>query len=399
MKVLQINTTINTGSTGRITEGIGQNLLVNGHKSYVAYGRGDRPSKSKKIKIGNTIDVYTHVLKTVLTDRHGFGSVKATNILIKEIDSIKPDVIGLHNLHGYYIHIGLLFEYLSKKKTPVIWTFHDSWPYTGHCTFYESVDCIKWQTECNYCPKTGVYPRSIALDQSSRNFKDKKSLYENYSNLSIVTPSYWLKQEVKKSFFKNHPTYVIPNGIDVSVFKPIYHQGEPREKVVLGVASTWDKRKGLEDFIELSTLISEDFQIVLIGLSLKQKNSLPSNMIGIKRTENIEELVTWYNKALIFINPTWQDNFPTTNLEALACGTPVITYNTGGSPEAIDSKTGYVVEKGDLGGVVDAIKEIDNNGKKHYSPHCRDRAIRFYNKEDRYNDYVKLYEKILIKNA
>jgi putative colanic acid biosynthesis glycosyltransferase len=404
MKILQINTTVNSGSTGRIAEDIGRVLIANEHESYIAFGRGDHESLSKKIKIGTKQDVNWHGVLTLLTDRHGFGSVKATKQLIAEIDAVKPDVIGLHNIHGYYVNIELLFNYITNKNIPVIWTFHDCWPFTGHCTFFDSVGCEKWKTQCEKCPKTKMYPKSIGLDNSFKNYNDKKRIFNQVQNLQIVTPSHWLKELVKESFLK-HPVVCIHNGIDLSQFRPAADTDHLRaklylqnKKIVLGVASIWDERKGLADFVKLADLLSEDHQIVLIGLTQKQLDVLPKNMIGIKRTESISELVAYYSMANVFVNPTYQDNFPTTNIEALACGTPVITYDTGGSPEAIDANTGEIVQKGDMLSLKQAIEKWCVNNSVDASNKCRIRAEKFFNKEDRYKEYLTIYEQILKEN-
>lgn len=394
MKVLQINVTVNTGSTGRIAEDIGSILINENHESYIAFGQGNRPSKSEKIKIGNQFDLYRHGINTLLFDRHGFGSFNATQKLIKRIESIKPDVIGLHNLHGYYINIKLLFEYLSKSKIPILWTLYDCWSFTGHCTYFDDINCEKWKIQCNSCPKTHRYPRSLIIDNSRLNYIDKKRLFGLPDNLDIVVHSDWLKRNVEDSFLKSRKIHQIPSGIDIELFKPQTRDlNDP--KVILGVASTWNKRKGLSDFIKLSHLLGHDYQIVLIGLSKQQIRELPINIRGIYRTENIEELTIWYSKALVFINPTYQDNFPTTNIEALACGTPVITYNTGGSPEAINENTGRVVNKGNIQGLRDAIQELEALPQEQLRNDCRARAEKYFDKNNRYQDYLNLYEQIL----
>lgn len=392
MIVLQINTTVNTGSTGRIAEDIGQVLIDNGHKSYIAYGRGNFSSKSNLIKIGTQKDVYFHGVKTALFDRHSFGSKKVTQELINKIDSIKPDVIGLHNLHGYYINIEVLFTYLSKIDIPIFWTLFDCWAFTGHCTYFDDINCKKWETQCNTCQKTNKYPSSYWLDNSKKNYRDKKKLFNLPQKLELIVHSKWLKKLVQKSFLKTKPIHHIFSGVDLMKFTVKPFEINTKEKV-LGVASTWDLRKGLNDFIKLSKLLDPSYQVVLIGLSKHQIKTLPNNIMGIERTENIEELAQWYSDATVFVNPTYQDNFPTTNLEALACGTPIITYNTGGSPEAIDEKTGFVIKKGDVYGIVNAIKKISKLEKEEFSINCRKRAMELFNKEDRYNDYIKLYEK------
>jgi len=391
MRILQINTAVNTGSTGRIAEDIGKVLIEHGHESYIAFGRGDRPSQSKKIKIGTKLDTYKHGIKTLVFDKHGLSSSQATKEFLNKVDEVKPDVVGLHNIHGYYINYKILFEYLKAKQLPVLWTFHDCWPFTGHCTYFDSVDCRKWETHCNNCPKTASYPKAL-VDRSYNNFEDKKEAFTGLDNLKIITPSHWLANHVKHSFLKNYPVEVIHNGIDLSLFKPDITQYKPEEKIVLGVASTWDKRKGLEDFKTLRKTLPLSTKIVLIGLRKKQIDTLPEGITGISRTENTEELITWYNKASVFVNPTYTDNFPTTNIEALACGTPVITYNTGGSPEAIDNSersTGMVVEKGNVEKLSMAILSIKKNNAVIDS--CRRRAELCFDAKERYLDYLNLY--------
>ena len=402
MKVLQINTTVNTGSTGKITEGIGQQLINRGHDSSIAYGRRKvNKSESKLITIGSKLDQLIHGLHTRILDRHGFASKKATTKLIQEIEHFNPDAIGLHNLHGYYLNIEVLFNFLSKFKKPVVWTFHDCWPFTGHCAFYDSVQCKRWQDACFSCPKKKSYPSSYFLDQSTKNFLDKKKLFNQVKDLQIITPSHWLKNEVNQSFLSGIPCKTIHNGIDLEVFYP--REGDmistkyllQSKKVVLGVANIWSKRKGLGDFLKLAEGLPEEYQIILLGLNKKQINKLPDNIIGITRTESVDEMVSLYNIASVFVNPTIEDNFPTTNIEALACGTPVITYNTGGSPEAIDEETGKVVEKGDVKGLWEGIQSFSEADPNDISKKCRERAERYFDREERFKDYVELYEKIV----
>jgi len=397
MKLLQINTTVNTTSTGRITEEIGQKAMEDGHESYIAYRKaGPAGSRSELIKIGNELDRYWHGLKTRVFDLHGFGSKRATRELVREINDINPDVIGLHNLHGYYVNIEILFNYLKDVQKPVLWTFHDCWPFTGHCTYFESVNCERWKTGCHDCPLKKNYPASYFLDNSRWNYAKKKELFNGLKNLTIVTPSAWLKNYVTQSFLKDYPVKVIHNGIDTAVFTP-NDNGLPEElrstdkKIVLGVASVWDKRKGLQDFIELSKILDRKYKIVLVGLSKRQMKKLPDEIIGISRTEDVHQLAALYSVAEVFVNPTWIDNFPTTNIEALSCGTPVITYRTGGSPEAIDEETGFVVKKGSFEQISPLIEEISSKGKIYYRDRCRERAIRLYEKENQWGKYIDLY--------
>lgn len=402
MKVLQINTSVNTGSTGRIAEEIGKKLVSFGYESHIAFSKkGPSGSSSNLIQIGSTADVYIHALKTRLLDAHGFGSTQATKKLVMEICKIDPDLIGLHNLHGYYLNIKKLFSYLKNVQKPIVWTFHDCWPFTGHCSHFDYVSCDKWKTECHECPLSGKYPASWFVDNSRENFHRKKDLFNGLENLTIITPSHWLKNLVGQSFLSNYRVEVVHNGIDLDQFKPVdsreviskYHLSE--KKILLGVANVWDRIKGLNYFVELSRRLDDSFRIVLIGLSEEKSKGLPENIVAIQRTENIDELVSFYNIADMYINPTLADNFPTTNLEALACGTPVVTFDTGGSPEAVDEQTGIVVEKGNMEQLLEAVDKILSKSTENYQNNCRNRAIALYDKEERYSDYMSIYENML----
>jgi putative colanic acid biosynthesis glycosyltransferase len=401
MKILQINAVVNSGSTGHIAEDIGKLLISKGHDSYIAFGRGNRPSSSILIRIGNLWNIRLHVIKSRLLDRHGFGSENATQKLIKKIELIKPDVIHLHNLHGYYINLDVLFNYLKTAQIPVVWTLHDCWAFTGHCTYFDYVNCFKWQTECFNCPNKKAYPASWLLDNSKLNYKQKKILFNSVPRISIVSPSQWLADHVSKSFLGGYPINLIRNGIDLSVFYPRTtgnikeRLGIPNRFMLLGVASVWDRRKGLDDFIQLNKIIDEDSIIVLVGLSRKQIKNLPEGIIGLARTENNDELAEFYSAADVFLNPTWVDNCPITNSESLACGTPVITYRTGGSPEAINEHSGFIVPKGDNYSLYSAIMEIKRKGKYNFSQSCIERAAELYNKDIKYQEYIDLYSSLI----
>lgn len=397
-KLLIINVTANSGSTGRIAEEIGQTAISNGYDTYFAYGRLARESKCKLIKIGKKLNVRLHGIESRLFDNHGFSSRIATKRFIKEIEKIKPDIINIHNLHGYYINVKILFEYLNKTNIPIVWTFHDCWPFTGHCSYFDRYNCTKWKTECHSCPNKHGYPSSLLLSRAKRNFNKKRKLFSNYKKTTIVTPSNWLSDITKQSFFKGKNIVTINNGTDLTTFKIV--NGNKRhslnlqnKKIVLGVASIWDKRKGFDDFIRLNELLSDDYKIILVGLNKKQIESLPENIIGIERTESVHELAELYSMADVFVNPTYSDNFPTTNIEALACGTPVITYKTGGSPEAIDEMTGIVVEQGNINKLKEAIESVAKD-KAMYTERCRERAVNLYNKQDRFNDYINLFNSL-----
>ena len=400
MKVLQINTTGSSGSTGRIASEIGDLTLKLGHESTIGVGRIYGQSKSSMIRIGNRIDFILHVLNSRMFDRHGFGSKRATDSFISRISEWDPDIVHLHNIHGYYIHIGVLFDYLGKANKPVIWTFHDCWPFTGHCSHFQYVNCVKWQSECVKCPNIHGYPKSWFIDNSRDNYSKKKGLFTDIKEMILVSPSAWLAGSLSNSFLSGYETMVINNGVDLKKFRPFRDERVIKKyklghKYILGVASVWTDKKGLADFIKLRKLLDPEVEIVLVGVTPKQAKSLPYGIKGILRTETTDELATIYSKAEVFVNPTYVDNFPSVNIENLACGTPVITYNTGGSPESIDEKTGIVVKKGDINALAIAISVIIGKGKEFFSRDCRLRAETYYNTEERSADYFSLYQRLI----
>ena len=399
MKVLQINSVCGIGSTGRIATDIHNILIEKNHESYIAYGRELPKNCDNTIKIGDKVDNYIHVAKTRVFDKHGFGSKQATTEFVNTIKILNPDIIHLHNIHGYYLNIEILFNYLKESNKPVIWTLHDCWSFTGHCAYFDYVGCDKWKTGCFNCPEKKAYPSSFGIDNSKNNYLNKKNIFTGINNLTIVTPSNWLADLVKNSYLKDYAIRVVNNGIDLKKFKPT--DSLFREKnylvdkfIILGVAYDWDRRKGLKYFVELSDKLKDDEIIILVGLSNEQLKQIPEKIIGISRTNNINELIDIYSSANIFVNPTLEDNFPTTNIEALACGTPVITFNTGGSIECIDHNTGSVVSIKNS----DALyKEIVKYKSKNtdISIKCVDRAKELYNKDDRYNEYIRLYKEMV----
>jgi putative colanic acid biosynthesis glycosyltransferase len=400
-KILQINVVINTGSTGRITEAIGQKIIAHQWQSYIAYGRyGDLSTTSIPIKIGSSLDKYAHFLKTRLTDRHGFGSKRATMAFIKKIKEINPDIVHLHNIHGYYLHVKLLFEYLSEAGIPVVWTLHDCWSYTGHCSHYSFVGCEKWKTACSQCPQLHAYPSSY-YDNSFKNYEDKKLIFNSLKNLTLVTVSNWLSHQVKQSFLGHHVMRTIKNGIDLNVFKYIPN-ASPENKhrfgdkiIILGVASPMSERKGFSHFVAFSKYLKADEILVLVGLNQQQLRKLPNFVIGLEKTKQVRDLVEIYSMATVFLNLTLEDNYPTTNLESIACGTPVITYSTGGSVESIDANTGYIVEKNDFSTIRKNIDLIRHKTKSHYLEPCRRKAISEFDKNTKFDEYINLYESIL----
>lgn len=399
MRVLQINSVANNGSTGRISEEIGKLISLNGHESYIAYGRRNAISASKLIKIGSKFEVYLHGITTLITDKHclGISSFFATKKFIRIIENINPDIIHIHNLHGYYINIEILFNYLSSKSIPIVWTLHDCWSFTGHCSHFETSSCEKWKTQCIKCPSIRSYPMSLFYDRSEKNFIKKRQLFCSINNIVIIPVSFWLGNLVKSSYLSNFRIKVIQNGIDIKAFKPYTNALDIKKKfginnklIILGVAGVWSKTKGLDDFIKIASLISKDKTIMLVGLSERQTISLPKNIVGIKKTECIAALAQIYSSADIYLNLTYADTFPTTNIEALACGTPVLTYRTGGSVEAINEEVGWVVEKGDINGVLNIINKIDHKDNALISK-CRQWCVNNYNNEIKFKEYLNLY--------
>lgn len=359
MKVLQINTVCGIRSTGRICTDIADVLAANRHECKIAFGREAVPLEYEKyaIRIGDSISVNLDAVITRIFDNAGFNSKAVTKKFINWIKEYDPDVIHLHNLHGYYINVELLFDYLKASGKPVVWTLHDCWSFTGHCTHFDYIGCEKWKTgSCSNCPLKKSYPKSLALENSAKNYSKKKKAFTGVPNMTIVTPSKWLADLVRQSFLKEYPIKVINNGIDLNVFKPTESDFRQRynlenKKIVLGVASAWSKSKGLYDFIKLSELLRADYKIVLVGLTKEQIKEMPENILCIERTNSTKELAEIYAAADVFVNPTYQDTYPTVNLEAQACGTPVITYSTGGSPESV-TENGVVLK-----GNVEMLKE------------------------------------------
>lgn len=407
-KLLQINPVmrINT-STGRIMQEIGDIAMRNGWESYIAYSKGrdgvEKPCNSQKVPVGNKLDTIIHGLATRFFDRHGLVSKGATKDFIKQIEEIKPDIIHIHNIHGYFLNYQVLFDYLAKTDIIVVWTVHDCWLYTGHCYHYSFAKCDKWTTGCGKCPQQRLFPASWFVDRSAQNYIDKKNAFTSISQgrLVIVPVSEWIRGEMSRSFLKDCEYRVIHNGIDLNTFT-IRDTKEVKDKyglngkrIYLGLASIWSTEKGWDDFMEMSKLLNDDETIVLVGVEKAKIQDLPKNVIGITRTENIGQLAELYSAADVFVNPTWQDNYPTVNLEAISCGTPVVTYRTGGSVEAITEQTGVVVEQGDVNGLLNTARDVASRGKEYYQEPCREYALQNFKKENRYVDYLKLYDELV----
>lgn len=389
MKVIQINTVYGTGSTGRIAKDLQRYLREHGHDCLVCYGRGDREKREDSYRISGRMGVYLHALLSRITDKQGLYSTCATRTLTKKIKEYAPDVIHLHNIHGYYLNYKQLFHFLAEYAVPVVWTLHDCWPFTGHCAHFEYTGCEKWQTLCCQCPQKTEYPASYVIDNSEGNYKLKKEIFQSINNMTIVTPSEWLAAMTKKSFLKKHPVRIIRNGVDREIFKPRPSDikarfGISNKKIVLGVANVWNKKKGLFDFFELAELLAPVYKVVLIGLAKEQLATLPKEILGIPRTKDATELAEWYTCAEVFVNPTYEDTYPTTNLEAEACGTPVITYQTGGSTESVRPE--FVVEKGNIPELKKRIENIDPS--THAIPNIT------LDKNESFEQYLSLYSEL-----
>jgi putative colanic acid biosynthesis glycosyltransferase len=396
--ILQINVSGNYGSTGQIAEDIGKKISQSNGVSTIGFGRYATLSASDTIKIGNKFGQAMHLIQTRLFDQHCLGSEAGTIEFVKKIKELNPDIIHLHQLHGYYISMKILFDFLRDFGKPVIWTFHDCWAYTGHCCHYSRVGCEKWKTSCHDCPLTQYYPQSFLYDNSESNYHLKKQLFNSVPNLTLVPVSEWLAGEIKLSFLKGHEIKPIHNGIDIEKYK----YSDPKKliekyqidgkSVVLGVASPWSDIKGLRDFVELSKIIDSKIQIILIGLSQIQIKKLPNNIIGISRLDDPTDLAKFYSLADVFVNPSKAESFGLVTVEAMACGTPVVGYNATATPELIKPGTGYVVEKLDIVGLHDRINLILKNGRSSYSDACRENVVLNYNKEVQYDKYLELYK-------
>ncbi len=366
-KLIQINTVCNT-STGRIMLDIQKKAEEEGGETLSCIGRRKVNQNLPCVKYGGFFSFWFHVAINTAFDKQGYGSFFATKRLVKRLREERPDIIHLHNLHGYYIYLPLLFRYLSNEfQGKVFWTFHDCWPFTGHCAYFTAVRCDKWKENCNHCPNKKQYPVSLLIDASSKNYRVKKEMFAQLKNLTIIVPSEWMKSLAQQSFMGKYPIKLVNNGIDLERFcyapdeKVLQKYHIPNDKkILLGVASVWEKRKGLEDFINLGCNLSEEYQIVLVGLSKRQIRKLPPAIIGIPRTDSSRELVAIYSQASIFINPSREESFSLVTIEAMACGTPVIALGTSAVKELISSDNGIVLESYFCEDYLAAIKKIES---------------------------------------
>lgn len=397
MKILFINSFLSSGGPPRIIKGLYDALTEQGHDCLLAAAR-EKPIDGMNVYvIGNQTRTYRNAIESRLLDNDGFVSSFETRKLIEAIKEFKPDVIHIHNLHGYYINSEILFNYLKSADIPVIWTFHDCWPFTGHCAYYDGIGCEKWQNGCGECGQKQAYPKSI-VDRSKRNWARKRAAFCGLPNATIVTPSKWLADVVKKSFLRDYRIEVVNNGVDLEQFHPIDSDfraahGLQDSFLIVSVAAVWDERKGFSDYIKLAGLFDDSMALVMVGVTKKQKESLPEKIIGIKKTESVQELAEIYSAADVFLNLTYEDNFPTVNIEALACGTSIITYDTGGSPEIADSENEIVCKRGDIGKIYNAILKIRNNDGRKETEALRGNAMK-YTKEQMTEKYMEIYLRV-----
>ncbi len=392
MKILMINSVCGFGSTGRICTDLAYSIISRGDECMIAYGRGSAPEElsSCTYKIGNDFDIKIHGLMTRLFDNHGFCSKNSTEELIAFIKKYNPDIIHLHNLHGYYLNIKVLFEYLRECKKKIVWTLHDCWSFTGHCAYYSAADCSQWKSGCKSCVCTGDYPKSYAKNSVYKNYIKKKELFCGLENLTLVTPSKWLAEQVEMSFLKDYKIVVIPNGIDTTAFSPAstdvfdeFHKNNI--KVLLGVASVWSKNKGLDSFNRLADIINEAYKIVLVGIDNADTSNVNKKILCLPRTQSITELSEIYSSADLFINPSIEETMGMTTVEALACGTPAVVYNRTAVPEIISNDCGIVIEPeaGKIAEVLENALKIDKSA-------CVKRAGEF-SLENQMNNYLKVY--------
>ena len=386
--LLQINATANWGSTGRIVEATGLAAKSHGWDSYVAYGRYSCPSSLGLIKVGGFLNPYLHYLESRLFDREGLGSACATRDLVDVMKRLDPDVVHLHNIHDHWLNYNILFDYLNQSDIKVVWTFHDCWAFTGHCFHFEMAGCDKWKYQCGECPLSRTYPKSMR-DNSRENYLLKKRLFTSCRDLTVAACSKWMADYVKDSFFSDRQVHVIHNGIDIDVFRPLEVTSDGRFRI-LAVSNVWNREKGLYDIYKLRQMLPDDFVITVVGLAKEQLRQIPDGIAGMGRTAGVDELVRLYNEADVLVNASYADTFPTVNLEALSCGTPVVTYDTGGSPEAVDEDTGIVVPRGDVQSLAAALMHLRQHP---LSPSaCRIRAVENFDKNVCFNKYLELYD-------
>lgn len=395
MVVVQINISCTWGSTGKICDSVSKLLTEKGVENYTFYTYGGNPQKCDHyIRYGNQFYEKFQGFKSRVFGNYGFNSFFATRYLLKKLNEIKPDIVHVHNIHGHDCHFGQLFRYLKEKNIKVFYTFHDCWAFTGYCPHFTMAKCENWLSGCGNCVLCRRY--SWFFDKSAEVFARKREALQGL-DLTVITPSVWLSDLVKQSFLKQYPVKVIHNGIDLSVFQPLesnFREANDlqNQKIVLGVSMGWTKEKGIDVFIRLASRLPDDYRIILIGTDDRTDKVLPENIISIHRTQNQRELAEIYSAADVFVNPTREENYPTVNMEALACGTPVVTFRTGGSPEMLDETCGSVVDCDDVDALEKEIIRICE--ERPYSAEACLKKAKEFDKNERFKEYVELYEGI-----
>lgn len=396
MKVLYVNAVCGIGSTGNIIADLIQLLRSKGARGCVCFGIG-QPRKvfpNEAFKFNNKVGYYLHNAVSRLTDHTGRYSKCQTRRLIRQIENFDPDIIHLHNLHGYYVNYEMLFSWLERNKKPVVWTLHDCWTMTGHCTHFVGANCQQWKTGCESCSLLREYPVCYTRGDVAGNYDRKKAAFTSADNMTIVTPSKWLGELAKESYLGKYPVTVIPNGVDTDIFQKRESDfrkkyGLEDKKIVLGVANVWSEKKGLHDFCWLAEHIPVHYRVVLVGLTPQQAEKLPKNILGITRTADAVQLAEIYSAADVFVNPTYEDTFPTVNLEAQACGTAVVSYDVCGCPETVQPGCGETVPCGDVDALLEKlIKWSDCTGA--FLADCGRLS-----KDICYDAYYELYRQIL----
>ena len=423
MRIAQINV-VSSLSTGRIAVALCRLAMSEGHRAVICHSRDFAPSDVPSIRIGSKWDTYVHGVLARLTDRSGFFSRRATKKFLRQLDQFKPDLVHLHNLHGYYLYLPALFEYLKKKQIPVVWTLHDCWAYTGHCAYYttakdapplgpvkrrraetHTVGCERWVSGCGECVQLRSYPTSLFVDQSARNWTEKRSMFTGLEHMVITTPSEWLQSEVKRSFLKNYPVYVLPNGLDLEAFRACRSEEHmdhviksyklertQGRTIILSVAAVWEERKGLDDLIALADKLGDEYCVAAVGVNPEQMAALEkTKVLGVRRTGNLNDLCALYTAATLYVSTSHEETLGMTLLEALACGTQVLCYDATAMPEIVTSEVGEVVPLGDIDAMADAVRRLCDDPKP--GDACRARAAE-YESSKRFAAYMRLYEKI-----
>lgn len=352
MRYVVLNSYAGYGSTGRIAEELCRKLEKDGNIAVLAHGRKKVNCESiKTYQIDAQIEVVIHGIMSRLFDTQGLHSKFATYRFIKWMDKFKPDVILMNNIHGYYLNYPMLFDYIKRNNIKVEWTLHDCWAFTGHCAYFTAAQCNKWKSGCCQCPEKKAYPASLLFDNSKVNYQMKKKSFTGVQQLKIIVPSEWLSNLVKTSFLKEYSVEVRYNTIDKTVFKPVpstfkKEYGIEDKIMLLGVASDWSKRKGLDDFIQLSTMLDARFAIVLVGLTSKQQRLVSEKVITIQKTNSKQGLAEIYSSADCFINPSKEETYGLTTAEAENCGTNAIVYKDTACEEILERNGSIAVNQG-----------------------------------------------------